>query len=162
MQERSQPSKRPALPVRFVAQNRRARHDYFIVETFEAGLLLAGSEVKSLRRGQASLNEAYAADQAGAIYLLNAHIASYDAARTFGHEPRRPRRLLLHRRQIAKLTGAIRREGMTLVPLAIYFNERGLAKLSLALAKGKRKVDQRETIKEREWQRQKSRLLRER
>ena len=144
---------------RTVAQNRRARHDYFIEETLEAGIVLQGSEVKSLRRGQVSLNEAYAGEKGGELFLFNAHIAPYAAAMTFGHEAKRPRKLLLHTRQINKLTGAIQRAGMTLVPLAIYFNDRGIAKVSLGLARGKRKVDVRETVKAREWQRQKSRLL---
>ena len=143
-----------------VAQNRRARFDYSIENTFEAGIVLVGTEVKSLRRGQASITEAYASDQGGELYLLNAHIAPYYSGKTFGHEPRRPRKLLLHRREIGKMIGAIRREGMTLVPLSIYFNERGRAKVSLALAKGRRKADQRQAIKDRDWQRQKSRLLR--
>jgi SsrA-binding protein len=143
-----------------VAQNRRARFDYAIEETLEAGIMLMGSEVKSLRRGAASITEAYASDQGGELFLLNAHIAPYDSGKTFGHEPRRPRKLLLHHREVAKMIGAVRREGMTLVPLAIYFNKRGLAKVSLGLAKGKKKVDQRESIKARDWQRQKSRLLR--
>ena len=143
-----------------VAQNRRARFDYSIEDTFEAGIVLVGTEVKSLRRGQASITEAYASDQGGELYLLNAHIAPYDSGKTFGHEPRRPRKLLLHRREIGKMIGAIRREGMTLVPLSIYFNARGQAKVSLALAKGRRKADQRQAVKDRDWQRQKSRLLR--
>ena len=143
-----------------VAQNRRARFDYSIENTFEAGIVLVGTEVKSLRRGQASITEAYASDQGGELYLLNAHIAPYDSGKTFGHEPRRPRKLLLHRREIGKMIGAIRREGMTLVPLSIYFNARGQAKVSLALAKGRRKADQRQAVKDRDWQRQKSRLLR--
>src|SRR4249919_700653 len=132
-----------------VAQNRRARFDYAIEETLEAGIMLMGSEVKSLRRGAASITEAYASDQGGELYLLNAHIAPYDSGKTFGHEPRRPRKLLLHRREIGKMIGAIRREGMTLVPLSIYFNARGQAKVSLALAKGRRKADQRQAIKDR-------------
>ena len=143
-----------------VAQNRRARFDYSIENTFEAGIVLVGTEVKSLRRGQASITEAYASDQGGELYLLNAHIAPYDSGKTFGHEPRRPRKLLLHRREIGKMIGAIRREGMTLVPLSISFNARGRAKVSLALAKGRRKADQRQALKDRDWQRQKSRLLR--
>ena len=143
-----------------VAQNRRARFDYSIENTFEAGIVLVGTEVKSLRRGQASITEAYASDQGGELYLLNAHIAPYNSGKTFGHEPRRPRKLLLHRREIGKMIGAIRREGMTLVPLSIYFNARGQAKVSLALAKGRRKADQRQAVKDRDWQRQKSRLLR--
>ena len=143
-----------------VAQNRRARFDYTIQDTVEAGIVLVGTEVKSLRRGGASITESYASDQGGELYLLNAHIAPYESGKTFGHEPRRPRKLLLHRREIDKLTGAIRREGMTLVPLSIFFNHRGQAKIALGLAKGRRKADQREAIKDRDWQRQKSRLLR--
>jgi SsrA-binding protein len=149
-----------AAGARTVAQNRRARFDYSIEDTFEAGIVLVGTEVKSLRRGQASITEAYASDQGGDLFLLNAHIAPYDSGKTFGHEPRRPRKLLLHRREIDKMIGAIRREGMTLVPLSIYFDARGRAKVSLALAKGRRKADQRQAIKDRDWQRQKSRLLR--
>lgn len=145
---------------KIVAQNRRARFDYSIQDTVEAGIVLFGTEVKSLRRGGASITESYASDQGGELYLLNAHIAPYASGKTFGHEPRRPRKLLLHRREIDKLTGAIRREGMTLVPLSIYFNHRGQAKIALGLAKGRRKADQREAIKDRDWQRQKSRLLR--
>lgn len=142
-----------------VAQNRRARHDYSIEQTFEAGIMLLGSEVKSLRGGGASLTEAYATDQKGELYLLNAHIAPYGAAKTFGHPTRRPRKLLMHTREVNKIVGAVRREGMTLIPLSIYFNARGIAKLSLGLARGKRKADKREAVKERDWQRQKSRLL---
>jgi SsrA-binding protein len=153
---------RAAAKPKVVAQNRRARHDYAIEQTFEAGLVLQGSEVKSLRQGGASLSEAYAVDQKGELYLLNAHIAPYAAAKTFGHAPRRPRKLLLHGREIDRIIGAVRREGMTLVPLSLYFNARGIAKLSLGLARGKRKEDKRETMKERDWQRQKARLLRQR
>ncbi len=146
---------------RFVAQNRRARHDYHIESTIEAGLQLAGTEVKVLRQGLASINEAYATERDGDIYLVNAHFPEYPSAR-FNHEPRRPRKLLLRRREINRLIGAIKREGVTLVPLAIYFNERGRAKLELGLAKGKRKADRREAEKERDWQRDKARLMRER
>ena len=142
-----------------VAQNRRARFDYTIQDTVEAGIVLFGTEVKSLRRGGASITESYASDQGGELYLINAHIAPYESGKTFGHQPRRPRKLLLHRREIDKLAGAIRREGMTLVPLSIYFNHRGQAKIALGLAKGRRKADQRAAIKDRDWQRQKSRLL---
>jgi SsrA-binding protein len=145
---------------RVIAQNRRARHDYFIEQTFEAGIMLVGTEVKSLRLGHASITEAYAGDRNGELYLINAHIAPYEPGKTFGHDARRPRKLLMHSREISKLIGAVRRGGMTLVPLTIYFNERGRAKVSLALARGKRNVDVRETIKERDWQRQKARLLR--
>ena len=146
---------------RFVAQNRRARHDYHIESTVEAGLQLAGTEVKVLRQGLASINEAYATEREGGIYLVNAHFPEYPSSR-FNHEPRRPRLLLLHKREINRLRGAIKRDGITLVPLAIYFNERGRAKLELGLAKGKRKADRREAEKERDWQRDKARLMRER
>ena len=146
---------------RFVAQNRRARHDYHIESTIEAGLQLAGTEVKVLRQGLASINEAYATEREGAIFLVNAHFPEYPAAR-FNHEPRRPRKLLLHKREINRLMGAIKREGITLVPLSIYFNERGRAKLELGLAKGKRKADKRETEKARDWQRDRARIMRER
>lgn len=145
-----------------VAQNRRARHDYFIEDTIEAGIQLAGSEVKSLRFGRGSINEAYAAEEKGELWLINAHIPEYAAAKTFGHAPRRHRKLLLHRREIERLIGAVRREGVTLVPLSLYFNSRGIAKLRIGLARGKRKVDKRETEKARDWQRQKARLMRER
>jgi SsrA-binding protein len=144
-----------------VAQNRKARHDYLIEETFEAGIALVGTEVKSLRQGHASINEAYAGNKDGELVLFNAHIPEYRAARHFGHEPRRPRKLLMHRREIGKLIGGVRRGGMTLVPLSIYFNKRGVAKVALALARGKRSVDKRETVKERDWKRQKARLIRE-
>ncbi|MDF2095292.1 SsrA-binding protein SmpB [Aquibaculum arenosum] len=145
-----------------VAQNRRATHDYFIEERLETGLVLMGSEVKSLRAGKASLGESYAAEQKGELYLLNAHISEYAPANRFGHEPKRARKLLVHRRERERLLGLVRRDGYTLVPLAIYFNDRGMAKLELGLAKGKRKADRREDIKKRDWQRQKARLLRDR
>ncbi|TVR99129.1 MAG: SsrA-binding protein SmpB [Rhodospirillales bacterium] len=145
-----------------VAQNRRARHDYAIEETLEAGIVLYGTEVKSLRQGHASIVEAYADATGNEIHLVNAHIPEYEAAKHFGHEPKRPRKLLLHRREIEKLTGAVRRKGMTLVPLAIYFNRRGIAKVRLALAHGKRTVDKRAAVKDREWKRQKERLMRAR
>jgi SsrA-binding protein len=144
-----------------VAQNRRARHDYLIEETFEAGIALVGTEVKSLRQGHASINEAYAGNKDGELVLFNTHIPEYGAAKHFSHEPRRPRKLLMHRREIGKLIGAVRRGGMTLVPLSIYFNKRGVAKVALALGRGKRSVDKRETVKERDWKRQKARLIRE-
>jgi len=145
-----------------VAQNRRARFDYFIEDTMEAGLVLTGSEVKSLRDGKASIVESYAAEEGGEIWLINAHIPEYPGAKHFGHAPRRHRKLLLHRREMERLSGQIKREGVTLVPLEVYFNERGIAKLTLGLARGKKKVDKRETIKERDWQRDKARLMRER
>ncbi len=147
------------MPVRPVAQNRRARHDYFIEDAVEAGLQLTGSEVKSLRAGQGSIVEAYAVERAGELFLINAHIPEYKPARHFGHAAKRPRKLLLHRREIDRLGGAVRRDGVTLVPLRLYFNERGRAKLELGLARGKRKVDKRHAIKERDWKRDKQRLM---
>jgi len=144
---------------RFVAQNRRARHDYLIEDTLEAGIALEGSEVKVLRAGLGSIVEAYATEQDGGIFLINANIPIYAPART-NHEPKRPRRLLLHKKEINRLIGAVKREGMTLIPLGIYFNDRGRAKLSLGLAKGKKKADKREAEKTRDWQRDKARILR--
>jgi SsrA-binding protein len=145
-----------------VAQNRKARHDYFIEDTLEAGMQLLGSEVKSLRSGRASIAEAFAAEKDGDLYLLNAHIPEYESANRFNHAPRRPRKLLLHKKEAERLKGRINREGMTLVPLAIYFNARGIAKCQLGVAKGKHKADKRQTIKERDWQREQSRVLRAR
>lgn len=124
--------------------------------------MLAGSEVKSLRAGQASIVEAYVTEKNGEVFLINGYIAPYEPAKTFGHEPRRVRKLLMHRREIDRLSGAVRRQGMTLVPLSLYFNARGTAKLSIGLAKGKRKVDVRQAEKDREWKRDKARLLRTR
>ncbi len=146
---------------RFVAQNRRARHDYHVESTVEAGLQLVGTEGKVLRQGLASINEAFATERDGGIYLINAYFPEYPASR-FNHEPRRPRLLLLHKREVNRLRGAIKREGITLVPHSIYFNERGRAKLELGLAKGKRKADKRESEKQRDWQRDRARIMRER
>ncbi len=156
MAKKADPSKK------LVAQNRRARFDYFIQDTMEAGLVLTGSEVKSLRGGKASIVESYAAEEDGAIWLINSHIPEYMGASHFGHSPRRHRKLLLHKREMERLSGQIKREGVTLVPLSVYFNEKGIAKLSLGLAKGKKQIDKRETIKQRDWQRDKARLMRER
>ncbi len=144
-----------------VAHNRKARRDYLIEDVVEAGIVLEGSEVKSLREGRATISEAYASPRQDEIFLLDAHIAVYEAASRFGHEPTRPRKLLLHKRQIDRLTGAVRRDGMTLVPLSIYFNDRGVVKVSLALARGKRQYDKRQAEKERSWRREKGRLMRE-
>ncbi len=135
-----------------VADNRKARHNYFIDETFEAGIALLGSEVKSLREGRANIAESYAAEQGGEIWLINAYIPEYSGANRFNHEPRRPRKLLLHRREIGKLIGSL--------PLSLYFNPRGRAKLDLALARGKKLHDKRATMRERDWQREKGRLMR--
>ena len=145
-----------------VAVNRKARHNYFIDETFEAGIVLYGSEVKSMRAGRGSINEAYATERKGEIYLVNSHIPEYAPANQQNHEPRRPRKLLLHRREIKRLFGAIQREGMTLVPLLLYFNEKGRAKVELGLAHGKRKYDKRATERDRDWSRQKARIMRDR
>lgn len=147
-------------PTRIAAQNRRARHDYVIEETLEAGVMLAGTEVKALREGQGNLNDAYAGPREGALWLFNAYIPEYRAANRFNHETRRPRKLLLHKRQVARLSGLVQREGATLVPLSVYFNERGIAKVQLGLARGKKKADKRAAEKEREWQRDKARILR--
>jgi SsrA-binding protein len=151
----------PAGAKRLVAQNRKARHDYIIEATLEAGLVLTGSEVKSLRQGRCSIGEAYAQERDGELFVRNLHIAPYDAASRYNHEPRRPRKLLVHRRELSRLIGQVQRGGYTLVPLSIYFNERGIAKLELALARGKRKADKRDSEKRRDWDRQKARLLRE-
>ena len=145
-----------------VSENRRARFDYEIGETFEAGMMLTGAEVKSLRTGKATVAEAYAAaDRNGEMILYNANIPTYLQANRFNHEPRRPRKLLLHAKEIVKLANGVEREGMTIVPLRIYFNEKGRAKIALALAKGKKLHDKRETDKQRDWGREKSRLMRE-
>jgi SsrA-binding protein len=146
---------------KLVAENRKARFNYAIEEKLEAGLVLTGSEVKSLRAGKANIADAYAAEQGGALYLLNAHIAEYKQSGRANHEPMRPRKLLLHAREMGRLMGAIMREGMTVVPLKLYFNARGIAKAELGLAKGKKLHDKRETAKKRDWERQKGRLMRD-
>ena len=146
-----------------IAENRRARFDYFLEQTFEAGLALTGSEVKSLRNGKANIAESYAAVESDEIVLINADIPPYQQAGPhFNHEPRRPRKLLLKGREIKKLHGQTERQGMTLIPLSIYFNERGIAKMQLGLAHGKRKVDKRAAEKEKDWKRDQQRLLRTR
>ena len=152
-------AKKPELGRIVVAQNRKARHNYFIEETMEAGISLTGTEVKSLRGGRSSIAESYVTEDGGEAWLVNADIPEYASGNRFNHERKRPRKLLLHKRQINVLIGAIQREGRTVVPLQVYFNERGLAKLEIALAMGKKAHDKRATIKERDWQRQRSRLL---
>ena len=144
-----------------VAQNRRARYDYFIDETMEAGLILFGTEVKSLREGRASINESYAGDSNGNLTLFNSHIPEYTAANRFNHEPRRLRLLLVKTRERDRLLGLVRREGCTLIPIKLFFNDRGIAKLELGIARGKIKVDKRQDQKTRDWNREKSRLLRD-
>ena len=146
---------------KIVAENRKARFNYEIEDTIEAGIMLTGSEVKSLRQGKANIAESYASVEGGAIVLVNSHIPEYTQAGRFNHEPRRHRKLLLHRREIGRLSIAIQREGMTLVPLELYFNKRGIAKLRLAVAKGRKVHDKRDAVRTRDWERQKSRLLRE-
>ncbi|MFN4113807.1 MAG: SsrA-binding protein SmpB [Sphingomonadaceae bacterium] len=145
-----------------VAENRRARFDYAVEAKFEAGLMLQGTEVKALRAGEASIAESYAEIRNGEAWLINANIPEFSHGNRFNHEPRRPRKLLLHEREIAKLMGAVERKGMTLVPLSIYFNGRGRAKVELALAKGRQAQDKRDYLKDRDWQRDKARIMRER
>ena len=146
---------------RTVADNRRARFDYHLDEIFDAGIVLVGSEVKSLRDGRANVQDSYAAEQDGEIWLINAYIPEYHGANRFNHEPRRQRKLLLKRKEIGKLIGSLKRGGVTLVPLSIYFNERGKAKVKIALARGKKLHDKRETEKNRDWDREKQRLMRD-
>jgi SsrA-binding protein len=150
-----------SLPDHIAAQNRKARHDYTIVDTVEAGIMLAGTEVKSLRAGKGNINEAFAGPNGAELWLYNAYIPEYQSKMPFPHETRRPRKLLLHRRELRKLVSAIAKDGMTLVPLDIHFNPRGIAKVLLGLAKGRKAHDKREAIKQRDWNREKSRLLRD-
>lgn len=147
--------------VKMVAQNRKARHDYFIEDSIEAGMVLTGTEVKSLRAGHATLGDAYAVEKGGAIYLVNAHISEYAGGNQENHEPLRERKLLLHKREIVRLIEATQRRGMTVVPLALYFNARGIAKVHLGIAKGKRQYDKRAAIKDRDWKRDKARLMKD-
>jgi SsrA-binding protein len=151
---------RAQTPNRVVADNRKARFNYEILDTLEAGIALTGTEVKSLRQGKATIGEAYAGPSGEELFLFNAYIPEYLQANRFNHETRRPRRLLLHKRQIDKLLGATQREGFTVIPLKIYFNEKGRAKVELGLGRGKKLHDKRETEKKRDWAREKGRLLR--
>ena len=144
-----------------VADNRKARHNYFIDEVVEAGIMLTGTEIKSLRGGHATIGEAYAQSKDGEIFLINSYIPEYTEGNRFNHEPRRVRKLLLHKRQIVKLAQAIEREGMTLIPLKIFFNAKGRAKVELGVAKGKKLHDKRDTEKARDWAREKGRLVRD-
>jgi SsrA-binding protein len=144
-----------------VADNRRARFDYAIDEVFEAGIALTGTEVKSLRFGDGSIGDSYAEVKGNEVWLINSHVPEFSHGNRFNHEPRRPRKLLLSGREIRKLHGAVARDGMTLVPLTVYFNSRGRAKVELALAKGKKNHDKRETIKARDWKREQGRLMRD-
>ena len=147
---------------KIAAENRKARHNYFIEDEMEVGVVLEGSEVKSLREGKAQIAESYASVEGAELWLINSYIPAYDKAKTFGHEERRRRKLLAHKREVARLWQAVGREGVTLVPLKLYFNDKGVAKLSLGLAKGKKLSDKRDTEKKRDWQRDKARLMRER
>lgn len=146
-----------------VADNRQARYEYALEETFEAGIMLTGTEVKSLRHGQGSIKEAYVGPKGGEIWIFNANIPEYQqASQHLQHEPKRPRKLLLHKRQVDKLLGAVSREGYTIIPTKLYFNDKGMAKIEIALAKGKKLHDKRETEKTRDWNKQKQRLMKER
>ncbi len=145
-----------------VAENRRARYDYHIEDTFEAGLALQGTEVKALRAGHATIAESYAEVRDNAVWLVNANVPEYSHGNRLNHEPKRPRKLLLHTREINRLFGAVERKGMTIVPLSVYFNGQGRAKVELALAKGKQSHDKRASIKDRDWKRDKARLMRDR
>ena len=149
-------------PIKVIAENRKARFNFAIEDTLEVGIALTGTEVKSIRNGKSTIAESYADPKNGEIWLINCNIPEYLQANRFNHEPKRPRRLLLHRKQINKLMGAVERQGMTLVPLKMYFNERGRVKLQLALAKGKQLHDKRASEKDRDWGREKGRLMRSR
>ena len=151
-----------ASGIKVIATNRKAHHDYHILERIEAGLALQGTEVKSLRAGRVNLKDSHAEVRDGEMILVGVHISPYEQGNRFNHDPKRPRKLLFHMREINKLHGAVAREGMTLVPLSIYFNGRGRAKVELALAKGKKTHDKRESIKERDWKRDQQRILRDR
>lgn len=155
-------SKQKNTNIKIVADNRKARFAYEIMDTLEAGLVLTGTEVKSLREGRSNIQESYASVEGGELWLINSYIPEYFAGNRFNHEPRRKRKLLVSKRQLARLAQSIEREGMTMVPLKLYFNERGRAKLELAVARGKKLHDKRETSKQRDWQREKARLLKER
>ncbi|WEZ83947.1 SsrA-binding protein SmpB [Rhizobium sp. 32-5/1] len=146
---------------KIVAENRKARFNYEILDTYEAGLVLTGTEVKSLREGKANIAESYATDEGGEIWLINSYLPEYLQANRFNHEPRRRRKLLLSKREVNRLQGAVNREGMSLIPLKIYFNDQGRAKMELALGKGKKLHDKRESEKERDWNRQKSRIMKD-
>lgn len=147
---------------KIVAENRRARFEYAVETTYEAGIVLTGTEVKSLRFGEGSIAESYADIRGAEVWLVNANVPEFSHGNRFNHEPKRPRKLLLHEREINKLHGAVAREGMTLVPLSVYFNAQGRAKVELALAKGRKAHDKREHIKEREWKRDAARIMRDR
>ena len=158
----ARPKGETGVKVKTLAENRRARYEYYIEEVVEAGIALAGTEVKALRQGQASIAESYAELKDGQMWLVNMNIPEFSHGNRFNHEPKRPRRLLLHEREIGKMGGAVARQGMTLIPLSIYFNPQGRAKVELAIAKGKQLHDKRETEKARDWKRDAARIMRER
>ncbi|MEX1180647.1 MAG: SsrA-binding protein SmpB [Cucumibacter sp.] len=158
----ARPARKTLIAKGLVAENRRARFDYEILDTLEAGLMLTGTEVKSLRKGQAQIAESYASPEGGEIWLINSHIPELLEANRFNHNERRRRKLLLSKRQMSRLAGAVEREGHTIVPLRLYFNDRGIAKLLIGLAKGKKTIDKRETEKRRDWDREKARVMKER
>ena len=155
----TKPNKPSMLVTGLAAENRRARFDYEIVDTLEAGIMLTGTEVKSLRTGKAQIAESYASPERGELWLINAHIPEYLQANRFNHEERRPRKLLVSRKQLAKLSQDVERAGNTIVPLKLYFNERGMAKLLIGVGKGKKNYDKRSTERDRDWNRDKARLL---
>jgi len=155
------PKKQPAAARKIVAENRKARFNYEIVDTLEAGLVLTGTEVKSLRQGKANIAESYATEEGGEIWLINSYLPEYLQANRFNHETRRRRKLLLNKREMNRLAAGVQKEGMSIIPMKIYFNDKGRAKLEIALARGKKLHDKRETMKQRDWDRQKSRLLKE-
>lgn len=154
-------ARKPEPNRKIAAENRKARYNFQIGEAFEAGIMLTGTEVKSLRQGKATIAESYVSAEKGEIWLINANIPEYLQANRFNHEPARPRKLLLHRRQMDRLAAGVQREGMTIVPLKVYFNDRGRAKIEIALAKGKQTHDKRDSEKARDWQREKGRILRD-
>jgi SsrA-binding protein len=154
-------AKKESMNGRLIADNRKARFHYEFIDTLEAGLQLSGTEVKSLRKGQANIGESYATEEQGEIWLINSYIPEYSEANRFNHQPRRRRKLLLHRKEMARLAEAVNREGMTIVPNRLYFNDRGIVKLQIALAKGRKAHDKREESKKRDWEREKGRLMRE-
>lgn len=155
----TKPNKPQMIVTGAVAENRRARYDYEIIDTLEAGIMLTGTEVKSLRTGKAQITEAYASPERGELWLINAHIPEYVQANRFNHEEKRPRKLLVSKKQLAKLSQDVERAGNTIVPMKLYFNERGMAKILIGVGKGKKSFDKRETEKNRDWNREKSRLM---
>ena len=161
MSARSGGAKKTRDGLTVAADNRRARFDYEILDTYEAGIALVGTEVKSLRGGKATIGESYAQVKGGELWLVNANIPEYSLGNRFNHNPKRPRKLLMHRREIARIAAAVQREGLTVVPLRIYFNVKGRAKVEIAVARGKKLHDKRDTERQRDWQRDRARLMRE-